>query len=77
MGMRRFKLCLGMLTYKDWLLSCFVSEIFYGTAAASAFGGSTVQGRILGAADSFGGGNRGVRESMTIFRQRALETYGG
>ena len=77
MGMRWFRLRLGTLTYEDWLLFCFVSGIFCGTAAALVFGGPTVQGCILGAAGSFGGGNRGVREFMTVFRQRALETCGG
>ena len=55
MGMRWFRLRLGTLTYEDWLLFCFVSGIFCGTAAALAFGGPTVQGCILGAAGSFGG----------------------
>ena len=43
MGMRWFRLRLGTLTYEDWLLFCFVSGIFCGTAAALAFGGPTVQ----------------------------------
>ena len=34
MGMRWFRLRLGTLTYEDWLLFCFVSGIFCGTAAA-------------------------------------------
>ena len=63
MGMRWFRLRLGTLTYEDWLLFCFVSGIFCGTAAALVFGGPTVQGCILGAAGSFGGGNRGDRQA--------------
>ena len=55
----------------------FYGRDFCGTAAALAFGGPTVQGCILGAAGSFGSGNRGVKEYITVFRQRALETCGG
>ena len=77
MGMRWLRLRLGTLTYEDWLLFCFTAGIFCGTAAALAFGGPTVQGCILGAAGSFGSGNRGVKEYITVFRQRALETCGG
>ena len=62
MGMRWLRLRLGTLTYEDWLLFCFTAGIFCGTAAALAFGGPTVQGCILGAAGSFGSGNRGVKE---------------
>lgn len=36
-----------------------------------------MQGCILGAAGSFGSGNRGVKEYIIVFRQRALETCGG
>ena len=77
MGMRWLRLRLGTLTYEDWLLFCFVTGIFCGTAAALAFGGPTVQGCILGAAGSFGGGSRGVKEFMAVFRQRTFETFGG
>ena len=77
MGMRWLRLRLGTLTYEDWLLFCFTAGIFCGTAAALAFGGPTVQGCILGAAGSFGSGNRGVKEYIIVFRQRALETCGG
>ena len=77
MGMRWLRLRLGTLTYEDWLLFCFTAGNFCGTAAALAFGGPTVQGCILGAAGSFGSGNRGVKEYVTVFRQRALETCGG
>ena len=59
MGMRWLRLRLGTLTYEDWLLFCFTAGIFASTAAALAFGGPTVQGCILGAAGSFGSGNRG------------------
>ena len=77
MGMRWLRLRLGTLTYEDWLLFCFTAGIFCGTAAALAFGGPTGQGGILGAAGSFGSGNRGVKEYIIVFRQRALETCGG
>ena len=63
MGMRWLRLRLGTLTYEDWLLFCFTAGIFCGTAAALAFGGPTVQGCILGAAGSFGSGNRGRSRS--------------
>lgn len=77
MAIRWIRMRLGMLTYQDWLLFCFVTGIFCGTAATLAFGGPTVQGCIMGAAGTLGSRNNGIKEFWTVFRQRALETCGG
>lgn len=77
-GMRRLRLTLSMLTYKDWLLFCFVLGVLSGTVAALAFGGPVVQGSILGAAGlSVSRGNHGIKEVMGVWKQRALETGAG
>lgn len=78
MRMRGIRLRLGMLTYQDWLLFCFIMGILCGTAAALAFGGPTVQGCVLGAAGMLGGqGDHGLKEYMAVFKHRAAQTCGG
>ena len=78
MGLRRLRLGLAMLTYQDWLLFCFVLGVLGGTAAALAFGGPVVQGRILGAAGTAGAGNRyGAKDFLAVWKQRAFETGAG
>lgn len=78
MRFRRLRLGMAAFTYQDWLLFCFILGIFGGTAAALAFGASTVQGCVLGAAGTVGGHKRyGAEAYFAVFRQRALETGAG
>lgn len=75
---RRLRLGLAMLTYKDWLLFCFVMGVFAGTAAALAFGGTVVQMCILGAAGNTGrSGQYGIGGFLDVWKQRALEAGAG
>lgn len=69
---------MAAFTYQDWLLFCFILGTFGGTAAALAFGASTVQGCVLGAAGTVGTDKEyGAQAFFAVFRQRALETGAG
>lgn len=75
---RRIRLGLAMLTYGDWLLFCFVTGVFAGTAAALAFGGTVVQMCILGTAGNAGRrGQYGLGGVLGVWKQRAFGAGAG
>ncbi len=77
MGMRWLRLRLGTLTYEDWLLFCFYGRDFLRYGSRAGIWRSHGAGVYPGSSGLLRKRKQGVKEYVTVFRQRALETCGG